>query len=412
MKRHLRNVHKIDPVASVYSCSSCASAETFNLRDALFHMSNVHGVDNVVPCMYCKIICTEQDVLARHMQENHGLPDLREVTGYSSCVGDPQETCLNNCYKAWRFECGPDVVDLMGVAISIKPAVTELLSSLQKAEGSHKFQLSACVHAQKLHEDEIEIHAPSFNRLVCLPYLDEDYLEATDEMCNALANFCTNGSGHQVTSVQHIDLKLCRAKDFSGASYIGLPSELQKHRGRSNLLNIKNTGNNCFALCYIAMKYGSDDNRYRNTDERCYISKLHRIRGTYEYPMPLSSLEKFENMNDTNINVFVYKRRQILPFRISRARNTTNLDVLLLSDGRSYHYVLIQNLTKLIKDMNKKERHNKYICRNCMSFCSSLEALQNHKERCYEHECVKIVMPKKTTQSGNFDTHQHGTQYQ
>ena len=52
-----------------------------------------------------------------------------------------------------------------------------------------------------------------------------------------------------------------------------------------------------------------------------------------------------------------YQSEELIPIRISKELNCTFVtDLLLLSDGSAYHYVLINDLTKLVNFI-RKEHH-------------------------------------------------------
>ena len=68
--------------------------------------------------------------------------------------------------------------------------------------------------------------------------------------------------------------------------------------------------------------------------------------------------------------------------------------LLLLSDGSAYHYVLINNLTKLVNFILKRApRDRNEICRNCFHTCTSNDVLRRHQEICYRKDGIEITMP-------------------
>ena len=70
------------------------------------------------------------------------------------------------------------------------------------------------------------------------------------------------------------------------------------------------------------------------------------------------------------------------------------MDLLLLSDGSAYHYVLINDLTKLVYFIRKRAPHDRNeICRNCSHTCTSNDILRRHQEICYRQDGIEITMP-------------------
>ena len=74
------------------------------------------------------------------------------------------------------------------------------------------------------------------------------------------------------------------------------------------------------------------------------------------------------------------------------------MDLLLLCNGTSFHYVLITNLLNFAQKVrNRQLRTDTAICRNCFHVNSSSEIMERHKKLCYEHEPIKISMPKENS---------------
>ena len=69
------------------------------------------------------------------------------------------------------------------------------------------------------------------------------------------------------------------------------------------------------------------------------------------------------------------------------------LDVLLLQNEQTYHYVLIINLMKLVAKVKGREyRDRNELCRNCSRSFPSAELLASHQKVCLENDSVQITM--------------------
>ena len=122
----------------------------------------------------------------------------------------------------------------------------------------------------------------------------------------------------------------------------------------------------------------------------------HQAQGEYEMPMAIDKIESFETFEQVNVNVFPYHKKQLLPLRVSKKRYDLVLDVLLISDGQRYHYVLIKNLEKLIANIRgTKVDYRSAVCRICFHLCSSSELLKKHQDLCYNYDAAFIAMPTK-----------------
>ena len=102
------------------------------------------------------------------------------------------------------------------------------------------------------------------------------------------------------------------------------------------------------------------------------------------------------NLGTKIIFLFRHNKCELLPIKVSR-RFTTSLimDLLLLTDGSKYHYVLISDFQKLVEYLRHKvHRFQSEICRKRFHTCASFETLRRHQELCFQDEDVVKTMPK------------------
>ncbi len=160
-----------------------------------------------------------------------------------------------------------------------------------------------------------------------------------------LSQFCAGGSGFLIVKINYVDLKFAKYTPLTGSSYIPTPEFL---RSLKCLLNIENKlDNNCFILCYLAARYRKQittkwksHNKRALQQPRNYLPYLDRVKGTFETPMPISAILKFERLNHVCVNVFMLEgEKSLLPIRISAQEFSFILDLLLITDGGRHHYV-------------------------------------------------------------------------
>ena len=131
----------------------------------------------------------------------------------------------------------------------------------------------------------------------------------------------------------------------------------------------------------------------------------------FEYKKTSKLNKKVGHVSSEKIKGFVfyfrYNSNQLLPLRISSGKTFPFvLDLLLLSDGQTYHYVLILNLLKLVAKINGKEhRDRNHLCRNCLHICSSAELLRTHQTTCIEKVSVQITMPEPSKNKLKFENY-------
>ena len=126
--------------------------------------------------------------------------------------------------------------------------------------------------------------------------------------------------------------------------------------------------------------------------------------GEFMMPMAFHQMEKFELLNMVRVNVFRHSNKKLIPFRISNNKNYNfNLDLLLLSDGSMHHYVVITNIKALIhKYLEKHQRIDNHLCRNCFHISTSLDRHEGHEEICHQNTQAIIKMPKAEQQNFEF----------
>ena len=66
-------------------------------------------------------------------------------------------------------------------------------------------------------------------------------------------------------------------------------------------------------------------------------------------PMGIWQMSRIKETNPYKINALEYGKKELVPFRVSKKYDTDfDVDLFLLEDGLTHHYVLRTNLTNLI----------------------------------------------------------------
>ena len=86
-------------------------------------------------------------------------------------------------------------------------------------------------------------------------------------------------------------------------------------------------------------------------------------------------------LNKINVNVFCYEKKIIYPAYLSNQSFNDCLDLLLISNDFTSHYVYITDFNRLM--FNKtKNKNKKYFCKSCLQCFSSEKVLNEHKKDC------------------------------
>ena len=114
-----------------------------------------------------------------------------------------------------------------------------------------------------------------------------------------------------------------------------------------------------------------------------------------EFPVATKQYNKIEKQNEININVFGYEDKQPYPIYVSKEKYEDHMNLLLITENKNKHYVLIKDFNKFMYNQTKhKER--KHFCMHCLRCFSSEKVLINHKENCIQVNGTQAIkMPRK-----------------
>ena len=100
-----------------------------------------------------------------------------------------------------------------------------------------------------------------------------------------------------------------------------------------------------------------------------------------DFPVSKKDYGKIEVLNEISVNVFCYENKVIYPVYLSNQKSDDCLDVLLISNNFTSHYVYIKDFNRLM--FNKaKHKGKKYFCKSCLQCFSSEKVFKKHKEDC------------------------------
>ena len=136
-------------------------------------------------------------------------------------------------------------------------------------------------------------------------------------------------------------------------------------------------------------------------------------------PVPLTSIPRFERLNDRSVNVYILrwnnalKKYDVDPVYTSAAKQQNHVNLLYISNkqGQS-HYVWIKNLSALVHGQSSLHHGTHFICDRCLHGCYSQRSLEKHEEKCQEHRAQRTIFPEPDTKL-NFNKigHQHPVEF-
>ena len=215
-----------------------------------------------------------------------------------------------------------------------------------------------------------------------------------EEIVKAIGQWLSEGSGWTIMSIDSHYINLTQYQPLKGSSYIELPLEL-RHPNKG-LINLQNKDECCFAWCHVRHLHPQEKNpqRIKKSDNAFIKDKIVNYDGI-EFPVTIKDYNKIEKMNSININVFCYEEHQFFPIYISKEKFKDHMELLLITEGRKKHYVLIKDFNKLLYNQTKHESR-KHFCMYCLQCFSSERVLNKHLENCIQLNGTQAVkMPTK-----------------
>ena len=328
-------------------------------------------------------------------------PPIPQVEDHIINVPVPKIKKLNKALKGSTKSFIVDIIDnenplrqLNETKIFIKKHLTKELLLLK----GFKYVETLKVTLEKKQGNGITTKTAFFNSktktLINAMEINEVLQSSREELVKAIAQWLSEGSGWTISSVDNHFINLTQYQPLKGGSYLELPTEL-KHPNKG-LINLQNKDECCFAWCHVRHLHPQEKNpqRIKKSDNAFIKDKIVNYDGI-EFPVTIKDYNKIEKMNSININVFCYEENQIFPLYISKEKFEDHMELLLITEGKTKHYVLIKDFNKLMYNQTKHESR-KHFCMYCLQCFSSERVLNNHKENCIQLNGTQAVkMPTK-----------------
>jgi hypothetical protein len=300
--------------------------------------------------------------------------------------------------------------------------MTKILIESVKKFGSIKVNI---IYSAKFIKDEREtelsIGVPGSSAQVIsmtdsIPeFLNENYnqnREVIDDM--PLAE-----SGSTFLKFSGVRLVLTRNAAMVGSQYIDLPKWIKDKKA---VLNIQNKDVYCFAWSVIASIHHFD-NKSHPERVKNYESFLNELKlSNLEFPMKISNIPKFEEMNNISINVFGFSnengKESVYPLYNSKFEFKKVIDLLYIesenlneNNKKSTHYALIRDFNRLAKSScvsykTSSTKSANIICKKCITLFNSTDAYEKHLTFCKVGHS-QCIMPNETGKIVKFKNFGH-----
>ena len=152
-------------------------------------------------------------------------------------------------------------------------------------------------------------------------------------------------------------LRTLKIKLFQ-SSYIPTPTHLKRKRIILNIdNNSKKNDEKSFLWSVLAHLFPSKINPSKVFKYKKYLNRI-KYDGI-NMPMKIEDIDEFEKMNNLIINVYgcTENGKEIWPRRISKKEGKEAINLLMLDNGKKYHYVLIKSLKRLFEKTGKHSKN-------------------------------------------------------
>ena len=225
----------------------------------------------------------------------------------------------------------------------------------------------------------------------------EVYNEMADEIEASIQKVeNTEGSGWVLDKIKNLTLHTAKWDPLNAGSYIDLPANLKNKKA---IINMKNQDNECFKWCVLRALNPKNTNPDRIDKDLKSKQDTLNMEGI-KYPVSFRDIDRFESLNpNVSISVFGYNQdERVYPLKVSKYTGCEHdITLMLLKDGENSHYCLVNNISALLASQINNHKGTRNICLNCLNSFKCKKSLDDHKEYCYNNECVKTIMPEPGT---------------
>jgi len=234
---------------------------------------------------------------------------------------------------------------------------------------------------------------------------DLDFAQLANDLNLCVENFNSRGSGFVFETVTNFVLVITQYRPLSGSSYIPTPPSIAKKKA---VVNVNNNDEKCFQWALLSCLYPSKNNP-------CKVYSYHQYQNTLNFdgisfPMSVKHIPKFEKQNvNISINVISLDPENkgfCIEYLSPERERKHHVNLLLLSDSNTYHYVWIKNFSRLVADRTKDTAGGvSFVCNSCLNVFSSQAVLHSHVPNCLRHSPQQTQYPSPQDCKLKFSDH-------
>lgn len=313
------------------------------------------------------------------------------------------QNCFNKKLCTYKIDCvkKKHEFDTVKFLQDSKKIVTNFLRHelIERKCYKYKVTLISVFHRQSEEEAEFEESVKNFSSNFRIISSGDDisskYQESIDEVKTASQEFSHRNSGWSILKNLYIMLDLVTFNLRVG-KFIALTPTLRAKNCLKNFKNLESSQNNkCFLYCvayHCFHKKIEKKNREKASSYEIFFKKFNTKN--ISFPITTNDITKFEKQNtelNLSINVYTYEKKTFGVLRLCQNEKKNHLNLLLLEKKKHFHFVYIENLSRLVRSQVTKHNGAHLFCAECITHFKPDDFLMHKTIGCGR---TKIEPPK------------------
>jgi len=216
-----------------------------------------------------------------------------------------------------------------------------------------------------------------------------------NDFLHAIEAFNRLGWQWKVDYIIDFSITLAPFRPAQGSSFSPTPTHIA---AKKCVVNVQNRNDElCFLYSILAHihRVESKQNPSCTYHYRPHLSEL--VTTGLSFPLAVKDVAKFERLNeDIAVNVMTFDGRQPIPLYVTPHRQRNHVvNLLLLTDDQTntHHYVLIRDLSRLVRGRTKNGG-KAFVCPCCLHCFRREHTLTEHIPQCSVHAPQVVTYPK------------------
>src|SRR5277367_1682799 len=296
-------------------------------------------------------------------------------------------SCFKNYMVRFLFQVpSPEnQTDLEKFMDSFQPKLVEMFRNIFKVMWQFKFLLNFHIELEQDKKDSplTVVHHFSTQPIILtnMGLVDHRIDVAEAQIQSSLDHFQEHGSAWKVKAIHQLDLHVVVYRPIYGGHTIPMGKFLSSKKGA--ILNIQSPDEKCFLYSVLACIHPDIEFPEKFQSYEPFVEEIDWC----EYPMPLTSIPKFERLNDIKVLLFGYENGVVFPLFNSEKKAEREVMILLVNDK---HFCPILDFNRLLGSNGRPSHFCRYCCQNIFT----PGKLETHMEYCKHRKFQRTLMPK------------------